>query len=74
VINAYKVLVWKPERKSSLRRHRWEVIDRIILKWILKKYVGRVLTGFIWLKIGTSGRLLYGIDPSGSIRGRECLE
>jgi len=31
--NAYKILVWKPERRSSLGRHRrrWE----IILEWIL---------------------------------------
>jgi hypothetical protein len=32
------------------------VIDgKIILKWILGKYVGRVWAGCIWLKIGTNG-------------------
>jgi hypothetical protein len=30
----------------------------IILKWILKKQCGRAWTGFIWLRIGTNGRLL----------------
>ena len=29
---------------------------RIILRCILKKWTGKVLTGFVWLKIGTSGR------------------
>jgi hypothetical protein len=33
------------------------VDGRIILKWIFKKEVG-TLTGFIWLRIGTSGGLL----------------
>jgi hypothetical protein len=32
--------------------------DRIILKWILKKQDEGMWTGFIWLRIGTSGRLL----------------
>jgi hypothetical protein len=31
--------------------------ERIILKWILKKYDGILWTGFIWLGIGTSGGL-----------------
>jgi hypothetical protein len=31
---------------------------RIILKWIFKKWNGRVRTGFIWLRIGTGGGLL----------------
>jgi len=31
---------------------------RIISIQILKKYDGRSWTGFIWLRIGTSGRLL----------------
>jgi hypothetical protein len=40
----------------------WEGVDRIevpslydsmILKWNLKKLDGRMLTGFIWLRIGT---------------------
>jgi hypothetical protein len=34
------------------------VDGKIILEWILKKQVGRVWTGFIWLRIGTSGGVL----------------
>jgi hypothetical protein len=30
----------------------------IILEWILGKWGGKVLIGFIWLRIGTSGGLL----------------
>jgi hypothetical protein len=30
----------------------------IILEWILQKYDGNLWTGFIWLRIGTSGGLL----------------
>jgi hypothetical protein len=35
-----------------------EVDLKILLKCILKKWGGRVWTGFIWLRIGTSGELL----------------
>jgi hypothetical protein len=31
---------------------------RIILEWILGKQGGKVWTGFIWIRIGTSGGLL----------------
>jgi hypothetical protein len=31
---------------------------RMILKWVLKKYDMRMLTGLIWLKIGLGGELL----------------
>jgi hypothetical protein len=31
---------------------------RIILEWILKKQVGRVWTGFIWLRTGISSGVL----------------
>jgi hypothetical protein len=31
---------------------------RIILKWIFEKWVGRVSTRSIWLRIGTGGGLL----------------
>jgi hypothetical protein len=34
------------------------VDGRIIFEWILGKLVGRLRTGFIWLSIGSSGRLL----------------
>jgi hypothetical protein len=31
------------------------VDGRIILEWILGKYVGRLWNGFIWLRISASG-------------------
>jgi hypothetical protein len=30
--------------------------DRIILKWILKKFDGRTWAGLAWVTIGTRGR------------------
>jgi hypothetical protein len=33
-------------------------VDGKILEWILGKQVGKVWTGCIWLRIGTSGRLM----------------
>jgi hypothetical protein len=33
-------------------------VDGKILEWILGKYGGKVWTGCIWARIGTSGRLL----------------
>jgi hypothetical protein len=34
------------------------VDGRIILEWILRKYGGKLWTGCIWLRIGTSDWLL----------------
>jgi hypothetical protein len=52
--NVYKIVVRKLEGKRPLGRCRlrWEDNTRIDLKEI-----GWVWTGFIWLRIGTSGRL-----------------
>jgi hypothetical protein len=46
--------VGKSERKRSLNLG---VDGRIRLEWISKKSVGRMWTGFIWLRIGTNGEL-----------------
>jgi hypothetical protein len=47
VINAYKILV-----------ERLPVDAKITLEWILEKYCGKVLTEFVWLRTGTSFKLL----------------
>jgi hypothetical protein len=55
--NAYKILVGKPEGK----RH-WEDLDVggwTILKLILERQDAMVWIGLIWLRIGTSGGLLW---------------
>jgi hypothetical protein len=49
--NVETILVVKPEEDLGIG-------GRTILKRILKKYSGRVWTGFIWLRIGTGGGLL----------------
>jgi hypothetical protein len=33
-------------------------VDRKILVWVLRKQDGKMWFGFIWLRIGDSGRLL----------------
>jgi len=54
--NAYNILVGKPERKRPCGN--LGIDGRIILEWFLGKYGGKVWTGCIWLRIGTSDRLL----------------
>jgi hypothetical protein len=53
---AYRILVVRPEERSHL-----EVLGvdgRILLKAILQKWGAGTWRGLIWLRIGTSGRLL----------------
>jgi hypothetical protein len=54
-MNACRVLVEKPKGMRPVGRPESE---KIILKWMLQKWDGVVLTGCIWLKTGTSGGLL----------------
>jgi hypothetical protein len=49
-------MVGKPEGKTHTEE--LGVGGRIILKWSYRSRFGRVCTGFIWLRIGTSGGLL----------------
>jgi hypothetical protein len=53
--NAYKILVGNLKESDHLESQR--VDRRIILEYILGKYFRRLWIGFIWLRIGTSGRL-----------------
>jgi hypothetical protein len=51
------------------------VDGRTILKWIFERLGVGAQTGLIWLRIGTGGGLLlYGDEPSGSIKCGEFLE
>jgi hypothetical protein len=52
---AFRILVWKPERKKPLGRliRRWE--DNITMDL---KSVGRAWIGFLWLRIRTRSGLL----------------
>jgi hypothetical protein len=49
--NSYRILV----RKLEGKRPRCE---RIVLKWMLGKLGRKLWTGFIWLRIQTTGRLI----------------
>jgi hypothetical protein len=55
--NAYNILVGKPEGTRQIGRppRRWELNIKM---WFLKESVVRMWTGFVWLRIGTSGGLL----------------
>jgi hypothetical protein len=63
----------------SLKEHHFKHIGidrRIIFKWTLRKYGGRLWPGFIWLRMVTSGKALAGshendTEPSASIKCRE---
>jgi hypothetical protein len=70
--NAYRVLVGNTEGKRQVGR--LHVGGRIIKKWILKKWNGIVCTGFIWLKMATSGVLLNTNEILGSMEYCEILE
>jgi hypothetical protein len=55
---AFKIVVGKPEGRT---RHLVDlgVCDGIILKRIVKKWIGALRTGFDWLRIGISGEFLW---------------
>jgi hypothetical protein len=53
--NVYRILVGKPEGKRPLGRSRRRWVGSIKMNL---RYDGVVLTGSIWLRIGTSGGLL----------------
>jgi hypothetical protein len=54
--NACRVLVGKPQTRDHYEDP--DIVGRVILRWILEKCDRVVWTGYIWLRIGTSGGLL----------------
>jgi hypothetical protein len=51
-------IFWSENLKGRVPSKDIDLGGRIILEWILGKQDGNVWTGFIWLRIGTSGELL----------------
>jgi hypothetical protein len=49
---------WSENLKGRYTSEDLNVDGKIILEWILGKKSGKVWTGCIWLKIGTSGGFL----------------
>jgi hypothetical protein len=49
---------WSEDLKGRDHSEDLGVDGKIILEWISEKYGGKVWTGCIWLRIGTSGGLL----------------
>jgi hypothetical protein len=49
---------WLGNLKGRDQSEYQGVDERIILEWILKKLVGRLWTGCIWLRIGANVGLL----------------
>jgi hypothetical protein len=56
--NACSLLVEAPERKISIGRPRCRWVDNIKLDLEEIGWGGGVLTGLLWLRIGTRGELL----------------
>jgi hypothetical protein len=49
---------WFESLKGREHPRELEADGRIILEWILGKQIGNIWTGFFWLGIKTSGKLL----------------
>jgi hypothetical protein len=54
--NAYNILVKNLQERDHLENK--DVDRRIILEKILRKYGGKLWTGFMWLRLATSGGAL----------------
>jgi hypothetical protein len=52
----YKILVGKPIWKRPLGEP--SIDGKTVFEWILEKLSGKVWNGYIWLKTGTSDRIL----------------
>jgi hypothetical protein len=62
-VNAYRILVGKPEGKRPLGRPKRRWVDNI--KGHLTQD-GVVWTGSIWIRIGTSGGIFLGVKAAGA--------
>jgi hypothetical protein len=66
---------WSENLKGGEDSEDQDEDGRIILEWILGKYGGKVWSGCILLRIGTTGGCCeYGNEPWGSIKGGEFLD
>jgi hypothetical protein len=66
---------WSENLQGSDHSEDLGVDEKIILEWILGKYDGKVWTGFLWLRIGTSGGSCeHGNETSGSIKDGEFFD
>jgi len=54
--NAYRILVGNLMGRDHLED--LGIYGRIIIKWILKQWDMTVITGFIWQRTGSHGKLL----------------
>jgi hypothetical protein len=53
----YKNFLWESQKESTLKKDLH--VDRMtVLRQIILKYDGMVYSGLIWLRTGTSGRIL----------------
>jgi len=52
------MIFWLENLKGRDHPEDQGVCIKIILEWIIGKHGGNLWTGCIWLRIGTSGRLL----------------
>jgi hypothetical protein len=68
-------LMWEGRGVYRERDHWGDPgVDRIISRWIFRKWDVRVWTGFSWLSIETGGGTCeFGNEPLGSIKCREFL-
>jgi len=69
------IIFWLENLREGEHLEGLSVDGKIILQWILGKEGVNVWTGCIWIRIGTSGRLLQTCnEPMGSIKSREFLD
>jgi hypothetical protein len=64
--NVYRILVGKPEMNKLLGTPRCRWMNNI--KMDRRSYHEVVLTGLMWLKIGSGGPCAHGNEYSGSIK------